>query len=142
MRPAKPGSRLNRALASCRRVFLLLLVSLTVLVAWMYWQSPGLQTLKPTIEHYIQQELELKELRLGRLSWYWAGFLWLRVDHLDFTSADNKLAFHNGNAAIRLPLASWFGGELAPDLVRLSDGTLDATFSDSGSLALAGQLSL
>ncbi len=133
---------MKRALASCRRVFLLLLFALTALVAWMYWQSPSLQTLKPTIERYIQQELELKELRLGRLSWHWAGFLWLRVDHLDFTSADNSLAFHNGSAAIRILVVSLFGGEVTPDLVRLSDGTLEVKFSDSDSPALADQLRL
>jgi len=139
---AQPGSTLKRALASCRRVLLLLLFSLTLLAAWAYWQSPDLQTLKPTIERYIQQELQLKSLRLGQLSWHWAGFLWLRVDELDFTSADNRLAFHGGSAAIRIPLASLYSGEIKPDLIRLSQGTLNLQISDASAPALADQLML
>jgi len=107
-----------------------------LIAAWAYWQSPDLQTLKPTIERYIQQELQLKELRLGQLSWHWAGFLWLQVDHLDFTSEDNTLAFHDGSAAIRIPLASLYSGEIRPDRIRLNDGTLDVQPGNAGALPL------
>jgi len=108
----------------------------------MYWQSPSLQTLKPAIERYIQQELALKKLHLGQLSWHWAGSLWLQVDHLDFTSTDHALAFHDGGAAIRIPLASLYNGEITPDLIRLSQGTLDLQQGASGAPALASQLML
>jgi len=106
-------------------VFLLLLFGLSLLAAWMYWQSPSLQTLKPAIAHYIQQQLQLKELRMGQLSWHWAGFLWLRVDGLDFTSADESLAFHGGTAAVRIPLRALISGDIQPDRIRLSGGALD-----------------
>jgi len=108
----------------------------------MYWQSPNLQTLKPAIAHYIQQELQLKELRLGQLSWYWAGFLWLQVDGLDFTSADNTFAYHDGSAAIRIPLASLYSGEIIPDRIRLNEGVLDVQLGDAAAPALADHLML
>ncbi|MDQ7000802.1 MAG: hypothetical protein Q9M12_07985, partial [Mariprofundus sp.] len=63
-------------------MFLLLLLAFMLFAAWGYSQFPDLKTLKPAIERYIQQELALKELRLGELSWYWAGFLWLQVDYV------------------------------------------------------------
>jgi len=123
-------------------VFLLLLFFLSLLAAWMYWQSPSLQTLKPAIADYIQQQLQLKELRMGQLSWHWAGSLWLRVDQLDFTSADNMLAFHGGRAAVRMPLASLISGKVKPDHIRLSGGTLDLHISDGAAPVLASQLIL
>jgi len=133
---------LKRALASCRRVFLLLLFSLTILAVWGYSQFPSLQTLKPAIERYIQHELELKELHVGQLSWYWAGFLWVQVDHLDFISADNSLAFHDGSAAVRIPVTALYSGEIRIDRIRLNDGTLDMQISNSSAPAFADQLML
>jgi len=119
-----------------------LLFSLALLAGWMYWQAPDLQVLKPTIERYIQQQLQLKELRLGQLSWHWAGFLWLRADQLDFSSADNMLAFHGGNAAVRIPLSSVFNGDIKPDRIRLNQGTLDLRIGGGATPALANQLML
>jgi len=123
-------------------VFLLLLFSLPLLAAWLYWQSPNLQTLKPAIAHYIQQELQLKELRLGQLSWHWSGFLWLRVDQLDFTSADKMLAFHGGSAAVRIPWTALLGGDIQPDRIRLKQGTLDLNLGDAATPIMANQLML
>ncbi len=108
----------------------------------MYWQSPSLQTLKPVIAHYIQQELQLKELRMGQLSWHWAGSLWLRVDQLDFSSADNSLAFHGGKAAVRIPLTALINGKIQPDRIRLSGGALDLHIGGGASPVLANQLML
>jgi len=110
--------------------------------AWGYSQFPDLKTLKPAIERYIQQELALKELRLGELSWYWAGFLWLQVDYVDFISEDNTFAFHDGSAAVRIPITALFNGEITPDRIRLSQGTFDLQITDSATPAFANQLLL
>ncbi|MFQ5344581.1 MAG: AsmA-like C-terminal domain-containing protein [Mariprofundus sp.] len=113
-----------------------------MMAGWGYSQFPSLQSLKPTIERYVQQQLNLKELRLGELSWYWAGFLWLQVDDLEFISADNKLAFHHGSASVRIPITSLYSGTVTPDRIRLSDGTLDMEIGASSASALANQLLL
>jgi len=130
---AKQGSSLKRALASCRRVFLGTLVSILLLAGGLYWQSPSLETIKPSIEQYLQEKLQLKSLKLGQLSWRWTGLLWLQVDHLDFSSADQSIAFHHGRAAVRVPLRIFFQDDIAPDLIRLEHGTL--TLNLDGTLA-------
>jgi len=117
-------SKIIGALASCRRVFLLLLLGATLLLAGIYSQAPKLDELRPQIESYLKQELHLSELKLGPMSWYWAGFLWLDSEQLDFTSDDSKLAFHHGGVAIRISLLSLLQGSLAPDSIRLSGGDL------------------
>ena len=87
--------------------------------------------IRPNIESYLQQELDLEELHLGALSWHWAGFLWLNVDRLDFSSKHHGLAFHDGSASVRIPLNALFNGEIAPDKIILRHGALDLEFTDS-----------
>ncbi|PIW50054.1 MAG: hypothetical protein COW18_04400 [Zetaproteobacteria bacterium CG12_big_fil_rev_8_21_14_0_65_54_13] len=111
-------------------------------MAWIYWQTPGLDALRPNIERYLQQELKLKELQLGKLSWYWSGFLWIQADRLNFSSQDNTLAFHDGHAAVRIPLAKLLAGDITPDRIRLSGGKLDVMLHGSGAAAPPGQLLL
>jgi len=136
------GTLLNRALASCRRVFLLLSLAATLFIAWVYWQTPGLDTIRPNIERYLQHDLNLKELQLGNLSWYWSGFLWIQADELNFTNLDESLAFHHGRVAVRLPLLAMLSGNVAPDRIRLSGGEIDVAFAASGAPAPVGQLIL
>ena len=128
---AVTGSFFQRALASCRRVFLLLLLGIIALGAWFYWQLPKMDTLRPYIASYLEQQLQLQHIKLGNLSWQWAGFLWLKVDRLDFTSKDKQLDYSGGRVAVRLPLSSLFSGTLKPDQVRLSGGSMNIYFSDS-----------
>ncbi|ATX82817.1 AsmA-like C-terminal region [Mariprofundus ferrinatatus] len=125
------GSFSRRALASCWRVSLLLLLGLSLLGGWLYWQSPSLDTIRPGIESQLKKKLQLKEIKLGKLSWSWYDFLWLKSDHLDFTSSDDAVAFHEGGIAVRIPLASLLSGNLLPDRIRLSGGVLDIAHSDS-----------
>ncbi len=101
-----------------------------------------MDSLRPSIEQYLQHEMGLQELHLGELSWYWAGFLWLQVDKLDFTSQDHSLAFHDGSASVRIPLRSLFNGDISPDKIRLSHGKLDITITNSSALNLPPQLIL
>jgi len=101
-----------------------------------------MDSLRPGIEQYLQQELELEELRLGQLSWYWAGFLWLQVDHLDFASRDHAFAFHDGSASVRIPLSALFSGTITPDKIRLSHGKLDLLIDGSSAPILPPQLIL
>jgi len=92
--------------------------------------------MRPNIENYLQQELELNELHLGELSWHWTGFLWLNVDRLDFASPDHGISYHNGSASVRIPLAVLFNGEIAPDKIRLQGGILDVQLDNSATAPL------
>ena len=124
------GNMINRALASCRRVLLLLLLAASGFGSWLYWQAPGLDTLRPDIENYLSRNLELKEVHLGGLSWYWAGYLWLRSDSLDFISQQGDIAFHDGGVAVRIPFSALLTGNIQPDLIRLNGGTLELQHND------------
>ncbi len=117
-------------------MLLLLLFFITAGGAWVYWNSPSIDTARPTIEHYLQQELELKELHLGELSWHWSGFLWLNVDRLDFASPDHGISYHNGSASVRIPLSVLFNGEIVPDKIRLQRGILDIQLDNSATAPL------
>ncbi|TLS68604.1 hypothetical protein FEF65_02545 [Mariprofundus erugo] len=133
---------MKRALASCRRVFLLVTLILSMFAGWLYWQAPGLNSIRPDIEHFLQQQLDLKELQLGQLSWYWAGSLWIQAEHLDFTSRDETLAYHNGHAAIRVALTDLLSGEVSPDSIRLSGGRLDLVYTNTATALPASLLVL
>ena len=132
----------KHALALCRRIFLLLLLGIMVLGAWFYWQAPKMDALRPHIESYLEQQLQLQHVNLGELSWQWAGFLWLQADRLDFSSKDEDLAYHGGRVAVRLPVSSLFSGSIQPDQIRLSGGSMNIHFSDSAIPIPAEQLIL
>jgi hypothetical protein len=134
------GNTFKRALASCRRIFLLLLLGLTALGAWFYWQSPKIDALRPHIASYLEQQLQLQHVRLGELSWRWAGFLWIQADRLDFTSKDKELSYHGGRVAVRLPVSSLFSGNIKPDRIRLSGGSMNIHLSGSAIPVPAEQL--
>ncbi|ATX78740.1 AsmA-like C-terminal region [Mariprofundus aestuarium] len=136
------GSFFKRALASCWRVALLLLLGLSLLGGWLYSQSPSLDTIRPGIESHLKKKLQLKEIKLGQLTWRWTDFLWLQSDHLDFTSSDEALAFHHGGVAVRFALSDLLRGRFSPDRIRLSSGTLDLQHTDSGRGFPAAQLVL
>ncbi len=95
--------------------------------------------LRPQIAAHLEQQLKLQNVNLGKLSWQWAGFLWLRSDRLDFTSKDKKLAYADGRVAVRLPLYSLFSGSITPDRIRLSGGSMTIDFSNSSTLPLAAE---
>lgn len=126
------GNIFKRALASCWRVSLLLLLGFSLLGTWLYWQSPTLDSIRPTIETHLKEKLDLKEIKLGQLSWSWSGFLWLKSEHLDFSSSDDALAFHDGGVAIRINISDLLTGTFLPDRIRLSGGTLDLRHTQSG----------
>ena len=105
----------------------------------MYWQSPNLDSLRPSIESYLSQKLELKEVHLGGLSWYWAGYLWLRSDRLDFVSNQEDIAYHDGGVAVRLPLSSLFTGAIKPDRIRLNGGSLSVRHNEQSAAPIPAE---
>jgi len=134
---AKPGSTFKRALASCRRVVLLLLFFITAAAGWLYWNAPNIDAVRPGIERYLQQELKLDTLHLGDMSWYWAGFLWIEVDKLDFSSQKHGITYHGGSAKVRIPFNTLFNGDIRPDKIHLNRGSLDIRLSDANPTLLS-----
>jgi hypothetical protein len=136
------GSFFQRAIASCLRIFLLLLLGIVALGIWFYWQSSKIDALRPHIASYLEQQLQLQHVRLGELSWQWAGFLWIQADRLDFTSKSKELAYHGGQVAVRLPISSLFSGNIRPNRIRLSGGSMNIYLSGSAMPVPAEQLIL
>jgi len=121
---------------------LLLLFLCTAGAGWLYWNAPSIKTLRPNIESYLQQALELDHLNLGKLSWYWAGFLWIEMDDLSFSSSKHGIAFQDGQATIRISLAELFNGNVTPDKIQLQQGILEVVFDQSSSPILPAKLTI
>lgn len=113
---------LRSALASCRRMVLLLLLAMALSAAFVYWQMPPLSTIKPEIEVYLKKQLGLSSLDLGELSWYWAGHLWVRSDGISFESPNLKYA--DGEVSIRIPFLRLLFTDFLPNRIRLHGGRL------------------
>lgn len=136
------GNRIKRALASCWRVFLLLIAGVLLLGAWLYSQAPKLDELRPMVANHLEQQLQLENVQLGELSWHWAGFLWLEADRLSFSSKDKTLAYDGGRVAVRIPLTAIITRNITPNRIRLSSGRLDIDFSAAGAPLPAEELIL
>ncbi len=126
---------LLRLLAHCRRLLVLLLFAGTLLVAVAYWQMPPLNTLKPEIQGYLKQQLQLKTLDLGDLSWYWAGHLWIRAEGINLEG--KHLAYH-GTLGIRIPFFRLLMTQFQPNRIRLSGGKLVLHLADRQTPADSG----
>ncbi len=117
-----PG-RLRDALASFRRIVLLLLLAVALSAAFVYWQMPPLSTLKPQVESYLKKQLGLSSLDLGELSWYWAGHLWVRSKGISFASPNLK--YRDGELSIRIPFLRLLFTDFMPNRIRLHGGSLE-----------------
>jgi len=118
---------LLRLLAHCRRLLLLLMLVGSLLAAVAYWQMPPLNTLKPEIQSYLRQQLQLKRLDLGDLSWYWAGHLWIRADGIDF---EGKHVAYHGTLGIRIPFFRLLMTQFRPNRIQLTGGKLALHLAD------------
>lgn len=105
-------------------MLLLILFGITLLGAWVYWQAPSLDELRPDIEGYLKEKLQLEELRLGNLSWHWAGYLWIHAEQLSFVTKHKHVALKHGELAVRIPMWRMLVGDLMPERLHLSRGKL------------------
>ncbi|MDQ6955253.1 MAG: AsmA-like C-terminal domain-containing protein [Mariprofundaceae bacterium] len=115
---------LNKILTSCRRIgmMLLLLIGLTVLTAW--WFAPDINRMRPHIESLLQQELQLSELSLEGLSWYWAGYIGFKVEHCSFRTFDPIMSVQDTELTVHVSLSGLMRGELWPTRISLHGGLL------------------
>ncbi len=111
-------------LTSCRRViflFLLLLLSGGIAL-WAY--APDVNNMRPEIETFLKQELGLKALKLGNLSWYWAGHLGVKATASSFSSHDDSIVVHQSNITVNISMLDFFSGTLTPAGIHLSGGNI------------------
>ncbi|GMR00222.1 MAG: hypothetical protein BMS9Abin18_1060 [Zetaproteobacteria bacterium] len=116
--------KLGPVFAACRRILLLLTLCLVILGAWLYWHAPPLDTMRPELESILKQRLDLQELRLGHLSWRWAGYTWLQVDDVSFTGRGGQIRVSGANLAIRLSTWEMLTGHLRPISINVRQGVI------------------
>lgn len=116
--------KLGAFAAACRRIALLLALSFCLLLAWIYYQAPSLDALRPELESLLRQELNLKALRLGHLSWYWAGHVWVQADGTSLTTANDYLDVRDADLAVRIRSWDLLRGRTTPDRIRIQGGNL------------------
>ncbi|MDT8375219.1 MAG: AsmA-like C-terminal domain-containing protein [Mariprofundaceae bacterium] len=115
----------NIALAIGRRVLFVLMAvaTLAVVAGWLF--APDLETARPEIETFLKQELELKELNLGELSWYWAGSLGVKADASSLANRDASVVVRDSRITVHLSTMELLSGRLTPSGIRFSGGTIN-----------------
>ncbi len=121
----RTGVVVKRLLMSCWRIALALLLALIVLpVAAFFYLAPSAKSLQPQLEQMVAQQTGLGEVKLGRLSWHWRGWLWLHSDDFSMATADRTLQFRHAAIDIRLALRDLLRGDITPNRLRFSGGTM------------------
>ena len=90
----------------------------------MYWHAPPLDQMRPELEVILKQQLHLRQLHLGHLSWYWVGQTWLLAEDVTFTTQDNRISAKNANLAVRLSTWAMLTGQLTPVSINLHRGAV------------------
>ncbi|MFC1542518.1 AsmA-like C-terminal domain-containing protein [Pseudomonadota bacterium] len=108
-----------------RRVLFAVLVGVILagVAGWLF--APDLKTVRPDIEAFLKAELELKELNLGELSWYWAGSLGLKADASSFANRDASVVVRDSRITVHISTMELLSGRLTPSGIRLSGGAID-----------------
>jgi len=115
---------INHVLAVGRRVvFLLLLFAAAALPAiWLF--APDVNSYRGDIESFLEHELGLEKLKLGELSWYWAGHLGVRAKASSFVTGDGSLSVDNSAVSVTISTLDFLSGRITPAGIHLQGGTM------------------
>ncbi len=116
--------KLKRLLASCRRILLLLALCAAAGAAWLYWRAPSIDTLRPELKATLMERWQLRELHLGRLSWRWAGHVWLQADDVSLTDSAGHVRLKHAALSAQLSLWSLLAGHVRPVSIRVQGGSM------------------
>jgi len=113
-------------------ISLLLLITLTGVAAWLF--IPDINRMRPQIESLLKQELQLSELHLQGLSWYWAGHIGFKVERCSFKTKDKMVIVDDTSLTIQVSLIGLLRGELLPKRIALQGGLLQLDASNYDNL--------
>ncbi|MDQ6967261.1 MAG: AsmA-like C-terminal domain-containing protein, partial [Mariprofundaceae bacterium] len=122
------SSRNLKKIAKIIATLLLLFIALGGIAAW--WFAPDINRMRPQIESLLKQELQLSELNLQGLSWYWAGYIGFKVAHCSFKTKDKMITVDDTSLTIQVSLMGLFHGELLPKRIALHGGLLQLDASN------------
>ncbi len=116
--------KLSRLLASCRRILLLLALCATLALAWVVWRAPSLENLRPELTALLSERLQLSELRMGRLSWRWAGQLWVQADDVSLSTRGGGVRLEHARLSVRISVWALLSGHVRPVGLRVRGGAI------------------
>ena len=119
-------------LAGCQRVLFLLSALVAVAVASAWLLVPDVKTLRPEIESFLKEELKLKEVKLGDLSWYWAGHFGIKADSSSFSSHDNGVTIKKSDVTVNISILDLLSGKIEPAGIHLNGGDIFVAVDYSG----------
>jgi len=112
-------------------IIILFLITFTGVLAWSF--MPDTNRMRPQIESLLKQELQLSELNLQGLSWYWAGYIGFKVAHCSFKTKDKMAIIDDTSLTIQVSLLELLYGNLAPKRIALHGGLLQIDASNYNS---------
>ncbi|MDX8414081.1 MAG: AsmA-like C-terminal domain-containing protein [Mariprofundales bacterium] len=105
---------------------LALVLALIVLpVVFFLYLAPSADTLQPQLEQMVAKQIGLGEVKLGKLSWHWSGWLWLHSDDFQMATSDRTIQFRHAAIDIRLALSDLLHGDITPRSLRFHGGTME-----------------
>ena len=125
---------LKNALVSCWRVFLLLIIFLTTLIAAAWWNVSDLRRIQPELETVLQQELQLSSLELGELSWSWGWHVGVKALHCSLSQDASGVAIQDATLKINFALKEMLTGQLWPQSIEVQGGVMRIHVRESASL--------
>ncbi|MDX8397940.1 MAG: AsmA-like C-terminal domain-containing protein [Mariprofundaceae bacterium] len=97
-------------------------MTVLALMAWVL--LPDINRMRPQIETLLKQQLQLRELKLQDLSWYWAGQLGFKAGQCSFQASDSSLAVQKAQLNVSITVLGILQGELWPKRIRVKGGSL------------------
>ncbi len=129
-------SKLGQAFHACRRILILLALAASMAGGWAYLQAPSLNELRPELEALLKQELKLKNLQLGELSWYWVGSTWVYAEDVSFATEDEQVQVKDGRLDVQLSSWDILLGRITPLSINLRGGQLAVDIPETGTPGL------
>ncbi len=127
---------LRASFRACRRIALLTLLGASLIVGWLYLQAPSLNDVRPELVRLLKQELKLSRLKLGDLSWYWAGSTWVYAEDVSFATRDGEVEVRNGRLEVQISSWDLLGGQITPVSINLRGGQLAISVPEGGTPGL------
>lgn len=133
------SSKLRCALASCRRVFVGVTLLLVVVAGVLWWQLPGINSLKPEVELWLKESLHLEQVAINEIAWSWHDHFAVKASDISFLHRSDQQVEQQSfvqaehiNLYINLSLWELITGNILPSRVAFEGGLIKVKMSLSG----------
>lgn len=136
---------IQHALAVSRRVFFVSLALVVCFGAGAWLLLPDVDDHRADVEAFLKDELGLEALKLGELSWYWAGYIGVKARTCSLASRNGSLSVQDSAVTIHLSMFDLLLGRLVPSGIHLKGGAMKlvvGTMEQGASLPLPDRITL